>query len=433
MGWLDTLAGRPVQEKIDIIQRHYPSAILSESGIMFSLLKIDGDAIRTLNASDFPHKGCRHDYSRWRHKPDGDWDLINYENSITTSGLYLASQAWRSQATRDPDSLLQAAKAFHSLDLIWRLGEADGRPGWMGKPYSGRLSDQTSPDQYLDACLGMYHYHAIAPSETRDHIERMFVSFADYWRSVDYKLGYFGNKWDVKPSSGAYNLVLLMINALAYRFSGQQKTYLQEFDALHEYGTWQTKTDLDQRRRRGEKETLAWELNIHSKFAVAAAEIILGILPDRIESDMETTVTTWWNIWKYGMREDLFAYYHYYVNLEDDTWRPAEKTEMKPRKDWRFGCSFQAYTSRVLWLEPMNRALYTCMSAIDHAPRIADQALALAKRILDAVDAEHLRWFYDPEGDQLSEYDKFMDNCLSSEGPATVMLAFWRGRMRELW
>ncbi len=433
MGWLDTLAGRSVQEKIDIIQRNYPRVIFSKSEIMFSLLKIDGDTIRPLNDSDFLYKGCRHDYSHWRYKPDGDWDLLNYENSITTSGLYLASQAWRYKATEDPDALEQAAKAFNSLDLIWKLGDADGRSGWMGKPYSGRISDQTSPDQYLDACMGMYQYYPIATKPTQHHIAQMFVSFADYWRSVDYQLGYFGNKWDVKPSKGAYNLILLMINALGYRFSGQQKVYLQEFDRLYEYGTWQTETDLDERRKSGERETLAWELTIHCKFAVAAAEIILDILPDRIRPDMESTVTTWWNIWEYGMREDLFGYYHYYVNLEDDTWHPAEKTEIKPRESWRFGCSFQAYTSKVLWLEPMNRTLYTCMSAIDHAPGIADAATVLAKRILDAVDSEHLRWIYDPDGNQLSKYDKSMDNCLSSEGPATVMLAFWRGRARGLW
>ena len=433
MGWLDTLAGRPVQEKIDIIQQNYPSVIFSESGIMYSLLKIDGDTIRSLNDSDFAYQGCRHDYSHWRHKPDGDWDLLNYENSITTSGLYLASQAWRYRATGDPAALEQAAKAFHSLDLIYQLGAADGRPGWMGKPYSGRISDQTSPDQYLDACMGMYLYYPIAPEPTRERIAEMFVKFADHWRAIDYTLSYFGNNWPVATDKHAYNLILLMINALAYRFSGRQNVYRQEFDALSERGTWQTETNLDERRRRGEKETLAWELNIHCKFAVAAAEIILDIMPERIADDMESTVTTWWKIWKYGMRDDLFAYYDYYVNLEDDTWRPAEKTEPKPRDQWRFGCCYQSYTSRCLWLEPMNRTLYTCMSAIEHAPGIADQAKALARKILDVIDDKHLLWVYDPDRDQLSKYDVFMHDCLSSEGPATVMLAFWRGRAQELW
>ena len=433
MGWLDTLAGKPVQDKIDIIQQHYPSVIFSKSGIMFSLLKIDRDAIRPLNESDFPYRGCRHDYSQWEYKPDGDWDLLNYENSITTSGLYLASQAWRYKATQSPAALEQAAKAFNSLDLIYQLGAADGRPGWMGKPYSGRLSNQTSPDQYLDACMGMYLYYPIAPEETRERIAEMFVTFADHWRAMDYTLSYYDNTWHVNHASGAYNLILLMINALAYRFSGQQQIYLQEFDTLYESGTWQRETDLDRRRRNGEEETLAWELNIHCKFAVAAAEIILDIMPERIADDMESTVTTWWSIWKYGMRDDLFAYYDYYVNLEDDTWRPAEKTEPKPRDQWRFGCCYQSYTSRSLWLEPMNRTLYTCMSAIDYAPGIADQAQELARKILDVIDDKHLLWVYDPQGYQLSKYDKFMEHCLSSEGPATVMLAFWRGRTRGLW
>jgi len=433
MGWLDSLAGKAVQEKADIIQANYPSIIFSDTGIMFSLLKIDGDTIRPLNEFDFAFKGARHDYSNWRHKPDGDWDLLNYENSITTSGLYLASQAWRYKATHDADALDQAGRAFNSLDLICKLGEADGRPGWMGKPYSGRISDQTSPDQYLDACLGMYQYYPHAPEETRRRIEQMFVLFADHWRAIDYKLDYYGDQWNVKAARGAYNLILLMINALAYRFSGQNEIYLQEFENLYPTGTWQTETRIDEWRRAGHKEHPAWEYNIHIKFAAVAAEIILDILPDRIAADMERTVTTWWKIWKYGMRDDLMAYYHYIIDLEDDTWRPAPKTEMKPREEWRFGCSFQAYTSQVLWSEPMYRTLYTCMTAIDHAPGIADEALTLAKRIMDVVDGLHLLWIYDPEGDQLSKYDKFMNNILSSEGPSTFLTAFWRGRVSGLW
>ena len=127
------------------------------------------------------------------------------------------------------------------------------------------------------------------------------------------------------------------------------------------------------------------------------------------------------------------AYYHYIINIEEDTWRPAPKTEMTPREEWRFGCSFQAYTSEVLWMEPMNRTLYTCMTAIDHAPEIAVDALALAKRILDVIDGPHLLWIHDPDGDQLSKYDQFMNNILSSEGPATVLTCFWRGRVQGLW
>lgn len=433
MNWLDDLAGKPIEEKARIVHHNYPQVIFSDSGIMYSLLKIDGDQIRPLIASDFPFKGVRHDYSGWRHKPDGDWDLINYENAITTSGLYLASQAWRYKATGDDDALEQSEKAFQSLNLIFQLGESDGRPGWMGKPYSGRISDQTSPDQYLDACIGLYQFYPHASNKTQTRIAEMLVAFADYWHAVDYKLGYFGNKWDVKPSTGAYNLILLMINALAYRFSGGEHIYMQAFESLYPTGTWQTETAIDEWRRAGHKMHPAWEYTIHNKFAAAAAEIILDIFPDRIADDMASTVTTWWKIWKYGMRDDLTAYYHYAVNLDDDTWEPLPKTEMKPREEWRFSCSFQAYTSHVLWLEPFYRSLYTSMAAIDHAPGIADEALALAQRMMDAVDAVHMRWIYDPDGDQLSKYDKFMDNNLSSEGPSTFLIAFWRGRIRGLW
>ena len=111
--------------------------------------------------------------------------------------------------------MAQARRAFRSLDLIYRMGEAAGKPGWMCKPYGFRPSPQTSGDQYLDACWGLWTFHRIASAEERRRIEQMFISFADYWRNADYVLSYFGSHWDQKGETGAYNAVYAMINACA--------------------------------------------------------------------------------------------------------------------------------------------------------------------------------------------------------------------------
>ena len=90
---------------------------------------------------------------------DGPWDYLHGENSITISGLYLAAQAYRLQVGEEPAAAEEAARAFRSLEIIYEMGVQAGSPGWMCKPYGFRPSNQTSPDQYLHACWGLYAYY----------------------------------------------------------------------------------------------------------------------------------------------------------------------------------------------------------------------------------------------------------------------------------
>src|SRR5690606_13341181 len=118
-----------------------------------------------------------------QHHLDGPQDYLHGENSTFTSGFYLAAQTYRYLATGSKDAFKQAQKAFQSLDLIYRMGEAAGPPGFMGKPYGFKPSAQTSGDQYVGACWGLFSYHGIASPEDRKRIEQMLISFADYWKS----------------------------------------------------------------------------------------------------------------------------------------------------------------------------------------------------------------------------------------------------------
>src|SRR6185369_8387086 len=68
-------------------------------------------------------------------------------------------------------------------------------------------------------------------------------SFADYWRSVDYVLSYFGSHWDQKGETGAYNAVYAMINACAYSFS-KSPVHLREFEKWMSTATWPKTTAI---------------------------------------------------------------------------------------------------------------------------------------------------------------------------------------------
>jgi hypothetical protein len=117
---------------------------------------------------------------------------MSYENSSFISGLFLAAQCFRYQATRDPVALDYAQRAFHSLDVNYRLTEhhdpsqlgpnqragiVDSVPaartpqnGFFCKPYYGQATDHTSTEQHFGPLFGLYHYFKTrAPGDAAAH------------------------------------------------------------------------------------------------------------------------------------------------------------------------------------------------------------------------------------------------------------------------
>src|SRR5688572_2030720 len=242
-GALQELKGASLHRKAELVQEIYENVAFHESGIAYSMMRLEAAGIRPFVAEDFAGKtGLNVDVGKL--KLDGLQDYLHGENSISASGLYLAAQSFRWQVTHSERALTQARRAFRSLDLIYRMGEQAGKPGWMGKPYGFRASVQTSGDQYLDACWGLWTFHGIAGTEDRRRIEDMFIHFANYWRNADYVLSYFGSHWDQKGETGAYNAIYAMINACAYSFS-KDPVHLQEFEKWMAKATWTKTTPLE--------------------------------------------------------------------------------------------------------------------------------------------------------------------------------------------
>lgn len=448
--WLAKLGSASIHDKAGIIQRHYESVIFHESGIMYSLMKIDRHAIRPFGPEDFAGKDT-FDYSSWRIRPEGHWEHLNNENSITTSGIYLAAQTYRYRATGEEDALEQAGKAFRSLELIYAFGERDGRPGWMGKPFGFRLSDQTSGDQYLDAIWGLYTYLSIAPGHHQSRIKEMLVGFADYWRSIDYKIVYINTFWDNKNETRAYNMIFLTMNTIAYSLTNDP-IYRHEAQYFMNHGHWHLETNVDVWKRKyatGQQiawkfdklveghlnpgEHLCWESTIHAKFVAVGAEILSGLQPSWMADRLEPTLTKWWATWDQGIQDDLLPYYYFIVDVTEGTWRPAPLTERLPKETRPLGHPFISYASRIRWMEPLCRFMFASVVTATHANGVSDPARKLAVRLLESVNDIRMRWMYDPDGKQLIPELSYMDNVLSSEMPATYLATYWRGRLEKFW
>ena len=455
---LSKLKKASLHGKAELLQEIYENAAFHPSGIMYSMMRLDADGLRPFVAADFVGK-IGLDASVGKLKLDGPWDYLHGENSITASGLYLAAQTFRYEATHSKKALEQARQAFRSLDLIYRMGEEAGKPGWMGKPYGFRPSGQTSADQYLDACWGLWTYHRIASADDRRRIEQMFVSFADYWRRADYTLSYFGSHWDQKGDTGSYNAIFAMINACAYSFS-RSPVHLQEFEKWMAIATWPKTTLLEtlranalrQFKEKGKAEVvpysvayplakdvlkpgecLCWETIIHAKFVVVAADLIVQSKTSDLSGQLANIVERWWGEWKYGMDDDFLAYYWFAVDLLNDSWRPLPSTKPLPKEQWLFGNPFMSSLSQVRWNEPLARFMVSSVIAAEHCPSNRKQIQSIGRRMLESLDEVHLHWLVDLDGKQLPPEISYYGQCLSSEVPGSFLSAYWKGRRDGLW
>jgi len=419
--------------------------------------KIDRAAgtIRPFNEGDFT--GCDiPDFPKWGARvPENAADYYTNENSITTSGLYLASQCYRYKVTGDNDALEQAHKAFNSLRIIYEMGVNDGQPGYLGKPYGFKISDITVCDQYIHASWGLFEFYDIAGDETKKIIEEMSVSFAQYWKGAGYRLVYHGNPWDMNGEMYSYNAILVMLNVVAWKYSKNDE-FLSEAMMIFDRAKWHVETSVDQMKREikkildeikagkkvskgmfndqfldyiGDDEFIFWEGNIHNQFVALSADIINRVLPDLLPGIADLT-HKWMGIWEYGIGADLAPYYWYAYNAVTDGWRSLPLTPLLPKDEWEFEDRFSGYLSEIRWCEPLSRSMQAAEVAYIYAENEKKaEAKGLALKILNAIDETRMRWMFDFDGKQLQPELRHMYDILSSEVPSTWLATYWRGRL----
>lgn len=455
---LAELRNTPLESKVDLLQRVYEREVFHPSGIMYSMMRLENGVIRPFVPDDFRGQ-IGLDATVGKLQLDGPWDYLHGENSITVSGQYMVAQTYRFLVTKSPEARQQARQAFRSLDLIYRMGEDAKKPGWLNKPYGFRPSNQTVPDQYLDACWGLFTYRQIAEPAERIRVDQMLIGFADYWRSVDYVLTYFGSSWDLKPETDSYNAIFAMINALAYHCS-RDPVHLREFERFMEMATWRRQTRIDglreqvrrQIREHGKPEVIPYgfafgiakdllrpgeflclETTVHNKFVAVAAALIDQVMPSALAGRLPQILAMWWREWRYGIGQDFLPYYWFAVDLTNDAWRPLPSTPLLPRGQWPFGDPFAAYVSQVRWNDPLARFMVTSVLAVEHKAENAESARTVGRQMLEAIDEQRLHWLLDPDGRQLVPEIRYYGQCLSSEVPSSFLTAYWRGRHLRCW
>ena len=199
---------------------------------------------------------------------------MNYENAGQASGKYIRAMLRKYAVTDDRVALDRTKRTVDAIRLVWdNVARTNpyGR-GWLPKPFGGArdVSEmfECSPDQYTDVTLGLEcYYRDAADARERRVIERMVVSFADWWLAHDYTTTYQGTCCWWKRTNFPHAVgFFLYLNALAHAFRPRPK-YVDAFDL------WLT-------LRRGLFNCARVGLNA-SGLAIECMERLIELRPDR--------------------------------------------------------------------------------------------------------------------------------------------------------
>lgn len=427
-----------VAERIACLDRFVHEHYYDPAGLMYS--HINWQEERPFIAADFKPT----DSSLMGPEPH-QW--MSYENSPFISGVFLAAQCYRYEATKDPVALEYAKRAFGSLDANYRLTEQhdpstagpnqkagiiDSTPasrtkenGFFCKPYYGVATDHTSTEQHFQALYGLYHYWKIAPPETRARIKQMFSEVSRRWRT-NYRINFFGEVWNLEesnPRAQRHMFCWAVIHRMAYEVTGEPEC-LDEFkrlDAL--YGA--IPTPRETMFGLGRPSYISTEDRSFHVQIVMGGEILAELEPanrDRYLRGMHR----WWEHSLIGQRDDLLSYYFIRINTLTGDWEKLP-VSIKPRAHWRSSFMMHNATLPICWLGTRERQGISSAILIQEDPKDSAAQRARLHAIYAEVTKEHLKWFADPDGVMPSEL-RWMLNVLQGDSLAFHSLGYWYAR-----
>ncbi len=435
---LDT--AQPVAARIDRIEQFLGERYFDPQGLMYS--HINWREERPFTAADFTAEDST------MPGPEA-WEWMSYENSPFISGILLTAQCYRYEATHDSAALALAAKAFHSLDVNYRLTEERDRAvegpeqkagfigqsgsttraaGFFCKPYYGVATDNTSTEQHFAPMVGLYRYYAIADELTRARIAQMFSEVSRRWRG-GYLINYFGEPWDMEksyPRAQRHMFLWMIMHRLAYEVT-QDPESLAEFNRLRSlYANMPTPRETEWGL--GHPSYVSTEDRSFHVQMVIGADLLLDLEPAdsaRWLRGMEA----WWRYSQIGQREDFASYYFIRIDSLTGDWEKLPMS-IKPRALWKSPFMLHNAVLPICWLGTQERQTITSAIIARRIPRAAVEARARYHRIFAVLDKSHLKWFIDPDG-VMPPPLQWMLNVMQGDGLAFYSLGYWYDRAQN--
>jgi len=432
--------------KAKVIQSLLEEKFFHPSGLFYSILLIDGPRhVRPMTRADMEGVNDAIVEGHYDSMDGGATteaarnEGITFENSITSAGNYLQAQTARFAATAETAAYAEAVRALASLRMIYDHGRERGRAGWLGKPYGLVPKDHSTPDQYLDALLGLYRFREIAAAADRRTIDEMLRDIADFMTRRNYQIWNLNEAVDSRSwnlAESYCNATYVLAEALAYRVTGEDK-YRLEALRLAGLSHWREESDLDKWREQGLERMLMFERVCLGGYVLKAAGAIAEILPEVCGATPEAQATIlnrmckrWWRFCRLGMDADGYQHYWIDIDVRNGTWRP---TGIRPIEKPPFPGTFGTYYSDVCWNDQLYRIMTGAFTVVEHCPELRDAILAWIRALVAKTNGRRLRWMVDPDGRQLTPDIRWMKCQLSSEAPFHYLTAYWRGKQRGYW
>lgn len=430
----------PVREKVEVLQNFLGNHYFHENGIMYCMWHYRDGQARPFHKSDFGD--FLFDFLKRENCSQKGW--LESENSPSTSGLFLASQALRYQVTGERQAMDFAKKAFSSVNAIMTMTEAAQQPGFLTKPWDWKVTTGTSPDQYICVMHGLWQYRKIADYPDRKRIEKLLARMADWWRTREYTLDFHGVNWPILPHHAP---AMACLHSMAYKCTGNQ-LYLDECRRLLTLaGSWPTWIERNRRELYHptgfpvEKKGVRWPRELHGReydparrdyllLLFEVQEIWLTLIcadyfmnEDASLADiLKHAISRHQKYIQFGLRPDYLTYYTIQVDLEKDYWT----TIKRGHHDENLG--FLAPTENRCWLDGASRIPDASIIAHQHAPEFSPGALKLASDMLKTLNDERLHWYADPEDNSFADSEKWLLDILSSDVPSFTILSYWRAK-----
>jgi len=367
-------------------------------------------------------------------KDAAPWDILNYENCGMTTGAYLAALSYKWRVTKDEETYARAKTAFRGLMHVFEIG-THLESGFFPKIYGGRLSHETSSDQYLYAIKGMRAWLPVAPPEDVAAIRRILPAMLDFWMRREYRYAYFGVEnmpWPLVrfPSilyAAASTSGDSKYDEEAERINSEHKVYLAPGESQILL------------RAQGQAEFSEYEMQQGCRYrgifiAECTAMDIMQLdecllHSERYREHWLRSMELSWREGSLSLTDDGLAYG---CTLYD----PISGQSGPTPPGWLYegpdplGWSFLRWTGGFL----VSRSTMLARVGVHVAKWLPElNVTPTVLQILHKVDLGVMRHCLDPDGRQLLPRHQYMTRWVDADAIVNWLWAYWQGRWEGLW
>jgi hypothetical protein len=351
------------------------------------------------------------------------------------SGLFIWALSEEYKVTADPEVISLADTFFENITVLieesFRIEK-----GFLGKPWGGKPSMNTTLDQTLYLCMGLHVYSQVADSAHSAKASEIITAVADWWISRGYR--HFGHNPDIQPcwlgeSHGGGMLAQIYLAFLHGKYpeiyAGECEKLIKKYNVdkfpVRRSGCWY----MDEKNGRMFRIPALW----HHAYALSLW-LLTANCPARENYWQERFADQWHKELKLGLREDGLAYMAVKVDLADESDVSSEVLQT-------------AFVDKILEHHRKNVLLYSSTPArsayfaahiglsgallADAVPWMRGYVEQDIKSVLEQLDFRQMTWVY-PEDKKLCGKRSYLAKSLTSKGITAWLCAYWISRRLKI-